>query len=126
MSDFTEGEQLERGPMSEDLGRLKRGGKRERRMDGGGTFVGGTAVVGVGEFVSFSTLGAGLVDTDIPAKGLRSLNDGDFGALGYGEGEGLRVRLSALKAVPLNVLDDVRDRDGAGGEVIAGWGEAEV
>ena len=54
------------------------------------------------------------------------MNDGDFGALGYGEGEGLRVRLSTLKAVPLNVLDDVRDRDGAGGEVIAGWGEAEV
>jgi hypothetical protein len=45
----------------------------------------GHAVIGVGELVSFfpfsfSTLGAGLVAIEIPAKGLRSLNDGDFGA----------------------------------------------
>jgi hypothetical protein len=79
-------------------------------------------VIGVGELVSFSTFGAGLVDTDIPAKGLRSLNDGDFGALGYGEGgcEGLGVRLSTLKAAPLNALDDARGRDGTGeGDVAA-------
>ena len=43
ISDLTEGERVERGPMREDCGRLKRGGKRERRIDGGGTFVGGTA-----------------------------------------------------------------------------------
>jgi hypothetical protein len=42
----------------------------------------GHAVTGVGESVSFSfsTLDAGLVATDMPAKGFRSLNDGDFGA----------------------------------------------
>jgi hypothetical protein len=43
ISDLTEGERVERGPMRADCGRLKRGGKRERRIDGGGTFVGGIA-----------------------------------------------------------------------------------
>jgi hypothetical protein len=82
----------------------------------------GHAVIGVGELVFFSTSCAGLVDTDIPAKGLRSLNDGDFGALGYGEGVGLNARLSILKADPLSVLDDARDRD----ETCGGSGEMEV
>ena len=77
----------------------------------------GHAVMGVGELVSFSfsTLGAGLVATEMPAKGLRSLNEGDFGAWGYGEGGGSTARLSVLKADPLNALD-VRGEDEIEGE----------